>query len=104
LLRYSYSNRMGGLEKYQQMLNAEFMEHNLLRTNEQSQQPAAAQSDSWLTREDLAERLKLPKSTLNQWACRGLGPRYAVFGRHARYRLSDVIAWEESQFSGGDAA
>lgn len=86
------------------MLNAECMEHNLSRIYEHLPQPVAAQSDPWLTREDLAERLKLPKSTLNQWACRGLGPRYAVFGRHARYRLSDVIAWEESQFSGGDAA
>lgn len=86
------------------MLNAECMEHNLLRICEHAPQPVAVQTDPWLTREDLAERLKLPKSTLNQWACRGLGPRYAVFGRHARYRLSDVIAWEESQFSGGDAA
>lgn len=86
------------------MSNADCMEHNSLRTCEHSPQSAAAPSDPWLTREDLAARLRLPKSTLNQWACRGLGPRYAVFGRHARYRLSDVIAWEDSQFDGGDAA
>jgi hypothetical protein len=27
----------------------------------------------------------------------GNGPRYARFGRHVRYRLSDVIAWEQKQ-------
>lgn len=55
-------------------------------------------SDSiWLTREELAERTKVPKSTLAQWASRGTGPAYARFGRHCRYRLSDVVAWEQSQ-------
>jgi excisionase family DNA binding protein len=53
--------------------------------------------DRWLTRLEVADRLRLPKTTLDQWAARKIGPRYAVFGRHARYRLSDVVAWEESQ-------
>jgi hypothetical protein len=57
----------------------------------------------WLTRNELAERWKLPPATLNQWASRGQGPKYALFGRHARYRLSDVIAWEDAQFSPGAA-
>jgi hypothetical protein len=55
--------------------------------------------DEWTTRADLAKRWNLPLSTLNGWASKGLGPRYAVFGRHARYRLSDVIAWENEQVS-----
>jgi hypothetical protein len=54
--------------------------------------------DLWLTRAEVADRLRLPLSTLNGWASRGLGPRYAVFGRHARYRLIDVLKWEEQQF------
>lgn len=54
--------------------------------------------DLWLTRAEVAERFRLPMSTLNGWASRGLGPRYAVFGRHARYRLTDVLKWEEEQF------
>ena len=37
--------------------------------------------------------------TLAQWASQGKGPRYAVFGRHSRYRLADVIAWENAQFA-----
>lgn len=63
------------------------------------------QSDAttWLTRVELAGRVQIPIATLAQWASQGKGPRYARFGRHVRYRLSDVIAWENAQF-GGDAA
>lgn len=60
--------------------------------------------DYWLTRPEVGERLRVPEKTLAQWACQSKGPKYAKFGRHCRYRLSDVIAWEEAQFSGGDAA
>lgn len=61
--------------------------------------------DYWLTRPDVAGRLKLPVKTLAEWASQGKGPRYAKIGRFARYKLSDVIAWEEAQFTdGSDAA
>ncbi len=50
--------------------------------------------DTWLTRQEVADREKLPVATLNQWASQGKGPKYARFGRHARYRRSDVIAWK----------
>lgn len=60
--------------------------------------------DCWLTRPEVGERLKVPVKTLAQWASRGEGPPYSRFGRHCRYRLSNVIAWESKQFSGGDAA
>ncbi len=59
--------------------------------------------DTWLTRQEVADRVRLPIATLNQWASQGIGPKYAKFGRHCRYRLSDVIAWENQQFSGGAA-
>jgi len=55
-------------------------------------------ADVWLTRKDLSNREKIPVATLAQWASQGKGPRYALFGRHARYRLSDVIDWENAQF------
>ncbi|WP_280428339.1 helix-turn-helix domain-containing protein [Nocardia brasiliensis] len=66
-------------------------------------------TDDWMTREELAARLKVPVKTLAGWAARSpqKGPRYALIGRHARYRLADVIAWENAQFgqySGTDAA
>ena len=53
--------------------------------------------DRWLTRDELAERLQVPAKTLAQWASAGTGPRYARFGKHVRYRLTDVIAWERGQ-------
>ncbi|MGN2640946.1 helix-turn-helix transcriptional regulator [Nocardia takedensis] len=56
--------------------------------------------DAWLTRQELAARLKLPPKTLDNWAHRGTGPRFARIGRFARYRLADVEAWEEEQFTG----
>ena len=52
-------------------------------------------NEVWLTRKELAARWKMPPATLAQWAHGKRGPRYAIFGRHARYRLADVIAWEE---------
>lgn len=61
-------------------------------------------TDYWLTREEVAERLKLSVPTLNQWAYRKKGPRYTVMGRFARYKLSDLIAWEDAQSTGGDGA
>ena len=57
----------------------------------------------WLTRVELAKRLRMAESTVEGWAVQGKGPRFAKFGRHVRYRLSDVIAWEEAQLRGGDA-
>jgi hypothetical protein len=56
--------------------------------------------DRWLTRRELADRYSLPVKTPAEWATKGTGPPYAKFGRHVRYRLSDVIAWEKEQFAG----
>jgi predicted DNA-binding transcriptional regulator AlpA len=50
--------------------------------------------DKWLSRQELADRYGVPVKTPAQWASRGKGPRYAKFGKHVRYLLSDVIAWE----------
>lgn len=55
----------------------------------------------WLTRPEVADRLRVPEKTLAQWASQRKGPPYARFGRHCRYRLSDVIDWENQQFGGG---
>jgi hypothetical protein len=59
--------------------------------------------DYWLTRIEVGERLRVPEKTLAQWASQHKGPKYARFGRHCRYRLSDVIAWENAQFRGATA-
>lgn len=62
--------------------------------------PAPLPTDVWLTRKDVSERMQIPVATLAQWASQGRGPKYASFGRHARYRLSDLIDWENAQFGG----
>jgi predicted DNA-binding transcriptional regulator AlpA len=60
--------------------------------------------DVWLTRPQLADRLKVSVKTLAMWASANKGPRYArPGGGGVRYRLSDVEAWEATQF-GGHAA
>jgi hypothetical protein len=53
----------------------------------------------WITRTQFAERIDIPAKTAAEWATKGTGPRYARFGRHVRYRLADVIAWEEAQLT-----
>jgi predicted DNA-binding transcriptional regulator AlpA len=55
--------------------------------------------DKWLTRQELADRYGLPVKTPAEWASKGTGPRYAKFGRHVRYLLSDVMDWERKQFA-----
>ena len=59
--------------------------------------------DEWITRQELADRWKMPAATLDQWASQHRGPRYAKFGRHVRYRIADVERWESEQL-GGPAA
>lgn len=54
---------------------------------------------TWLTRKDVAQRIGVSKKTVATWASKGTGPRYARFGRHTRYRLGDVIAWENAHMT-----
>lgn len=49
----------------------------------------------WISRKELAERIGVAEKTVVEWASKGTGPRYARFGKHVRYRMSDVEAWEE---------
>ena len=55
--------------------------------------------DRWLSRQELAERYGVPVKTPAERASKGTGPRYAKFGKHVRYRLSDVIDWESKRFA-----
>ncbi len=53
-----------------------------------------------LTGRNLAERLNVTRETLANWRNKRVGPAFVRLteGRrgHVRYRLADVIAWEES--------
>lgn len=72
---------------------------------------AVAQLDSsgsprgrFATRKEVADVLRVPVRTLDQWAYLGTGPRYRKLGRHVRYDWADVDRWIAAQQSGGDAA
>jgi excisionase family DNA binding protein len=52
-------------------------------------------SERLLTVPELAERLSVPVATIYRWNYRGEGPRRLQVGKHVRYRLDDVLAWEE---------
>jgi len=46
-----------------------------------------------MTREEAAEYLRIKKSTLDAWACKGGGPVFIKMGRACRYRISDLEAF-----------
>jgi predicted DNA-binding transcriptional regulator AlpA len=58
-------------------------------------------TEQHLSPEDLAKREGVPIGTVYQWNSRGTGPRYMSIGRHVRYRLVDVIAWENACYADG---
>lgn len=64
--------------------------------------------DKHLTPEDLAEREGVPVQTVCGWNSKAAGPRFMKIGRHVRYRLADVIEWENGRYAdkpdGGAAA
>lgn len=53
--------------------------------------------ERWITHQELADRYGVPVKTPAEWASKGTGPPYVKFGRHVRYRLRDVRAWETKQ-------
>lgn len=50
----------------------------------------------WLSRKELSQRWGVPVSTLASQACDGRGPRYIRLGRHVRYSLADIEAFERA--------
>ena len=71
---------------------------NAARARKEVSIMAESAENRWLSRQELADRYGVPVKTPAEWASKGTGPRYAKFGRHVRYRLSDVIDWEREQF------
>ena len=53
--------------------------------------------DKHLSPEELAEREGVPLQTVYGWNKTRTGPRFMRIGRHVRYRLADVVTWEESR-------
>ena len=55
------------------------------------------------TSKEVAEYLGVPVATLDQWAYRGVGPRYSKVGRYRRYRWEDIEKWLDQQAKGSAA-
>jgi DNA-binding transcriptional regulator YiaG len=55
------------------------------------------QAERHLTMSDLADRCGVPLQTVRQWRVKGTGPRGMAIGKYVRYRLTDVLDWEESR-------
>jgi len=56
-----------------------------------------ATPDRWMTPEEVAERLRVPRATLYAWRYKNIGPTAVRLGRHLRYRIEAVEVWEREQ-------
>jgi excisionase family DNA binding protein len=56
-----------------------------------------AGTEKHLTIEELAERLDVPVRTIYWWNQIGKAPPRMKIGRGVRYRLADVLEWEQSR-------
>lgn len=46
---------------------------------------------------DLADRYGVPVPTVYAWLHKGTAPPSLKIGKHRRFRLSDVLAWEDER-------
>ncbi len=53
-----------------------------------------AQKAELLTTDEVAALLKIAPATLVDWRHNQKGPKYYKMGREVRYKLPDVIEWE----------
>ena len=51
---------------------------------------------NWLTEKQVAAKLNVKESTLQNWRWRGVGIPYSKFMRSVRYKESDIYAYMES--------
>lgn len=57
-------------------------------------------SPTFLMQREVAEPLRLPECTLEDWRLTSQGRPYLKLGRHVRYDLTDVIDWAREQRHG----
>lgn len=57
-----------------------------------------------LSMQDLADRFQVPLQTIRLWRHKGYGPAGFTVGRYVRYRLADVLTWEQAQIDAEIAA
>lgn len=72
------------------------MIHNVDMTQQQLKSTQLrTTADLVLTTEELAERYQVPLATIYTWNSQGTGPRRIRVGKHVRYRMADILEWEE---------
>ena len=49
------------------------------------------------TQAEIADIIKVPERTLEDWRLNHVGPPYMKLGRHVRYDLLEVVAWAREQ-------
>lgn len=55
-------------------------------------------ADEYMTRDQVAARLKIAPKTLSNWHHLGKGPKcFRLAGGRFRYLAADVLAWEQKQ-------
>lgn len=59
----------------------------------QSAVRSATCDHNWISVDDLADELQIPKSTIYGWKSRGLGPRWVRVGKHLRAKRTEVDDW-----------
>jgi len=52
-----------------------------------------AMTQQLLTTSEVADLLRVPQRSLDQWAYQGSGPAFVRVGRYRRYRPADLEAW-----------
>lgn len=77
------------------LVRADLYGSTMTATDRHDSEPSVM--DQWLTRAEVATRYQLAPATLAYWATKHTGPPYSHFGRHVRYRLSDLLEWEAGQ-------
>lgn len=63
-----------------------------------------AETVAWLSTKDVADREGVAEGTVRYWLWQGVGPRSYKIGRHRRFKLADVVDWEEARASEPRAA
>jgi hypothetical protein len=65
--------------------------------------PDLLDRDGFITSDELAGYLRVPKWTLDQWASRGGGPMFHKVSKFRRYAPADVRDWlREHRRAGGE--
>ncbi|PWE30588.1 hypothetical protein DDZ14_14975 [Maritimibacter sp. 55A14] len=58
----------------------------------------------FLRERELASRWRISQRTLQRWRTEGSGPAHVLIGGSVRYRMADVLAFEEGHRLGGNGS